>query len=108
MSQENVAKTYANKIGYSDVEPFEVVKTISESCLEIRQMNAQLAIPATMIAPGGFVGHFDNGSQKWNITSESQNPAFKIKMRKDGNWRDSGGSRYIIADHPRKVYDYNY
>lgn len=50
---------YANHIGYSDVNPYEVVKVISEKCLEVRAMDATRANPKNKLgfAQGGFVGH---------------------------------------------------
>ena len=34
-------KKYANRIGYTDVNPCEVVKVISDKCVEIREMIAE-------------------------------------------------------------------
>ena len=50
---------YANHIGYSDVNPYEVVKVISEKCLEVRAMDATRANPENKLGfvAGGFVGH---------------------------------------------------
>lgn len=107
MVQENANK-YANKIGHSDVYPFEVVKEVSEKTLEVRAMEAINVQPATMVAPGGFVGHFDNSTQKWSIVSNHDNPVIKIRQNKKGEWKDKNGGVYLIADEPRKFYDYNF
>ena len=107
MVQENNQK-YANKIGYSDVEPFEVVGTITEKTLDIRQMDARNIKPATMVAPGGFVGHFDNSTQEWEITSNVGFQIVRIRQNKKGEWKDKNGNLYQIGDKPRKVYDYNF
>lgn len=37
-----VEMKFANRLGYSDVEPFEVVRVVSDKCLEIRGMEAEL------------------------------------------------------------------
>lgn len=31
---------YANKLGYSDINPYEVIRVVSAKCLEVREMEA--------------------------------------------------------------------
>ena len=102
---------YANHIGYSDVNPYEVVKAISDKCLEIRAMSAERANPENNLGfvAGGFVGHHANqDQQKWTITSNESASVFRIRVRKDGRWFDKHGSRYSLANAPRKFYDFNF
>ena len=102
---------YANHIGYSDVNPHEVVKVVSDKCLEIRAMNAERLNPENKLGfiAGGFMGHCSNQSaQEWAITSDKTASTFRIRLRKDGKWFDKHGSRYKIEDAPRKFYDYNF
>ena len=102
---------YANHIGYSDVNPYEVVKVISDKCLEIRAMNAERANPENKLGfvAGGFVGHCANqDEQEWTITSNDKAPVSRIRLRKDGRWFDKHGQRFKLEAAPRKFYDYNF
>jgi hypothetical protein len=99
---------YANKYLHSDVEPYEVVRRVSEKCLEVREMTATLVNPAPMVAPGGFLGHFDNSKQQWTIESNLEGETRKIRLGKNGDWKDAFGNRYLLSDAPRKIYDWNF
>lgn len=105
-----VKKMYANRFGYTDVRPYEVVRKISEKTYEIREMEAVLDKtwkPEVIL--GGFVGHaVNNREQRWEITSNESNPVIRIRLHKDGYFRDNGGNRYLIQEEPRKFYDYNF
>ena len=59
---------YANHIAYSDVNPFEVVKVISDKTIEIREMDAVEDNSVAMeFIPGGFSAICTNiREQKWN------------------------------------------
>ena len=104
-------KAYANRHDYTDVEPFEVIRTISPICVEIRAMNSvQTKFPQDF-HKGGFVGHFADNRQGQDY-DYSQNPdADKIRIRwskAKGQWRCRHGNRYIMSDTPYKFYDYNF
>lgn len=102
---------YANHIGYTDINPFEVVRRVSDKTLEIRAMNAVRANPSEDMGfqPGGFVGHFsDQDKQRWAITSNPEARVIRIRLQKDGQWRSVHGERYALSDKPRKFYDYNF
>lgn len=102
--------TYANQIGYSDVNPFEVVRTISDKTIEVRAMDAERDTSVKLnFIPGGFSAHCENQSQqKWFITSNEENPVFRIRLSKNRGWQDKYGNRFVLADAPRKFYDYNF
>ena len=100
---------YANQYGYSDVTPFEVVRVVSEKCLEVREMDAELA-PGERpeIIPGGFAGHCTNQrSLKYTITSNPENRVVRIRLGKKG-WKDAHGHKYGLSDKPVRFYDYNF
>lgn len=101
---------YANQIGYTDVTPYEVVRTVSPKCVEIREMGYELDPTWTPdVRIGGFVGHtVNNGSQRWIITSDDSASVIRIRQHKDGQWRDAYGSRYKLADEPMRHYDFNF
>lgn len=101
---------YANYIGYSDVEPYEVVNVISDKTVEIRAMDAVQDRSVKMnFVPGGFSAVCTNiGDQKWNITSNPENKIFRIRLSKNKGWKDAHGRRFQLSDSPRKFYDYNF
>jgi hypothetical protein len=100
---------YANHIGYSDVNPHEVVRRISDKTLEIRAMSAERDPEwKPDFVAGGFCGTVVNQNrQRWIISSNPEARVFRIRLGKKG-WKDSGGARYVLADKPQKFYDYNF
>ena len=100
---------YANKHGYSDVEPVEIVKTISAKTLEVREMKASENLVELEFSPGGFVGHFHNQhKQAYEITSDVQAPTYRIRLNKQGKWLDKHGQRHVLSAEPKKFYDFNF
>ena len=99
---------YANHYGYSDVNPYEVVRVISDKTIEIREMDAErdeTVKPSFDI--GGFCAHSDN-KQAWFITSNESNPVIRIRLSKKKGWVDKYGRKFGLVDQPRKFYDYNF
>ena len=101
---------YANQIGYSDVNPFEVVRVVSDKTIEVREMDAERDESFKLeFIPGGFSAHCVNqADQKWNISSNKANPVVRIRLSKNRGWQDKYGRRFMLADAPRKFYDYNF
>jgi hypothetical protein len=108
---------FANQIGYSDVNPFEVVKVVSEICVEARAMKAEALHKHADLdfQPGGFFGHCANQrAQKWDIQPDLAAPVVRLrksaakKPGKAGYWFDKNGNRYKLADEPHKFYDFNF
>jgi hypothetical protein len=99
---------FANMIGYSDVEPFEIVRRISDKTIEIREMDAERDDSVKMeFIPGGFSAHCSNQhDQKWFIKSNPSNPVIRIRLGKKG-WMGKRG-RYVLDSKPIKFYDYNF
>ena len=100
---------YANQYGYSDVEPFEVVRRISHQTLEVRAMNAERDESVKLeFHVGGFSAHCSNQrEQKWYITSDPSAPIIRIRLGRYG-WKDKHGHKYSLSKEPRKFYDYNF
>ena len=99
---------YANKIGYTDIDPYEIVSRLTEKSIEIRAMDCEQDMsvkPSFQI--GGFSAH-SNNAQKWFITSSDKNEVFKIRLHKDGRWYDKHGHRFSLSDKACKHYDYNF
>ena len=101
---------YANQFGWSDVEPFEVVRAVSDKTIEIRRMDTEKDESVKLeFRVGGFSAHCSNqGDQKWIITSQPDATVFRIRLSKNKGWRCAHGNRYVLADEPRKYYDYNF
>ena len=101
---------YANQLGYTDVEPYEITKRISEKTIEVRRMDSVRDPSWTPeFIPGGFSAHCPNQySQKWFITSNEEYTSIRIRLSKNKGWQDKYGRRFSLADEPRKFYDYNF
>lgn len=101
--------TFANLHGYSDVEPFEVVRVISDKTIEIRAMRAERDESVKLEwAVGGFAGHCVNQrDQKWVITSDESAPVIRARRRVDGYFHSPYG-KHVLNDKPVKFYDYNF
>jgi len=101
---------YANQIGWTDVDPFEIVEVRTANKLMVRLMSSELDPswkPEVVI--GGFSGHtLNNHSQKWIITSNEKYKVFAIRKRKDGRWYDKYNNRYQISEEPSKFHDFNF
>jgi len=100
---------YANHIGYSDVNPFEIIRKISDKTIEIRAMNAERDPNwKPDFVAGGFCGTVVNQrDQRWIISSSADAPAVRIRLGKFG-WKDANGRRFQLSDEPVKFYDYNF
>ena len=119
----NITEKFANYLGYTDINPYEVVKVVSDKCIEIREMSAEKIKWDMKIYQGGFSHHVANqDQQKWNITSNEGNPIVRIRLNKSGQqydhpsksykpcytWKDKHGARYGLSNKPVKFYDYNF
>jgi len=82
---------FANHYGFSDVNPYEVVKVISDKTIEVREMDAERDDSVKLdFHVGGFSAHCVNQcDQRWNINSNPGNPVVRIRLGKQG-WKDSG------------------
>jgi len=100
---------YANHIGWSDINPFEVVRRVSDITLEIREMHAERDQSVKLeFVPGGFSAIcLNDRDQQWFITSDESAPVIRIRLGKRG-WKDKFGRRYELADEPVKFYDHNF
>lgn len=100
---------FANHYGYSDVNPYEVVRIISDKTIEVREMDAKLDDSVKLkFHVGGFAAHCSNQcDQRWNISSNPSNQVVRIRLGKQG-WKDAHGRRFKLNDRPVKFYDYNF
>ena len=101
---------FANRHGYSDVNPYEVVRVVSAKCLEVRPMKAKLADgEKPNFAIGGFAARCLNQNDlNWDIEPDSEAPVTRIRLGKSGWWKDANGNRFVPDSKPVKFYDYNF
>lgn len=102
--------SFANHYGYSDVNPHEIVRWVSNKTIEIREMNAERdpSYKPEMVLGGFSAVCLNQDEQKWLITSNPKASVFRIRLRKNGYWYDAHGRRYGLSDRPTKFYDYNF
>lgn len=99
---------YANLIGYSDVQPYEIVAR-TDKTITIRSMYAEKDPSWVPVwHPGGFLTYCSNQSnQKWIITSDPDGHIMKAYLRKDGHHHSPLG-KHVLSDEPKCFYDYNF
>jgi hypothetical protein len=100
---------YANHYGYSDVNPYKVVRVVSDKTIEVRAMNAEPdPLWKPNFVPGGFSAHCTNQSeQRWIITSDNNAKTIRIRLGKQG-WKSADGRKFRLSDQPKRFYDYNF
>jgi len=100
---------YANHLMYSDIEPYEIIRIVSEKTIEIRAMKTERDESVKLEwVPGGFSAIcLNDHEQKWHITSDETAPIKRIRLGKRG-WKDAHGGRFGLADKPVKYRDYNF
>lgn len=92
------AKKYAMHMMWSDVVPYEVIKTVSDKTLVIRKLDAKLV----------SVDKDDlQNSQVYEFSSNEDNEVLRIRLSKYGYWKHKH-SKFRLADKPYKFYDYNF
>tara|TARA_R110000744_G_scaffold367657_1_gene477221 strand:- start:42 stop:392 length:351 start_codon:yes stop_codon:yes gene_type:complete len=106
---------FANHHGYSDVHPYEIVRIVSDKCIEIRAMDTSENKTKMNFVAGGFSAHCSNQhAQDYDYTSNPENHVKKIRLNRvsqycaDKVWKCKNGARYNISDEPYKYYDYNF
>lgn len=101
---------FANHIGYTDVNPFEVIRVVSDKTIEVRAMKVDIdpAYKPEFIV-GGFSAHCVNDhAQKWIITSDESAKVVRIRLSKNKGWQAADGRTFKLSDKPVKYYDYNF
>ena len=103
---------FATYVGYTDCEPYEIIRVISEQTIEIRPMETKLINAADLnFEVGGFSAHCTNGrAQKYSYESNPDADTIRIRKRKGsstGLW-GKGSLNFYLAEEPYKYYDYNF
>jgi hypothetical protein len=82
----------------NDCYPYEIVKVVSDKCLEIREMNHE-PVPGWKadFHPGGFCGHISNlHEQKFTYSSNPNGRINRIRLNKRGRWMN-GSIPYSVG-----------
>lgn len=95
---------YFNRILWTDVIPFEVVRRVSGKTIEIREMDAMTVRQATLLGVGGFAAVWAS-DEEYAYKSNESHPIIRIRLHKDGWWRCCNGNKYRPSHSPEKVYD---
>ena len=100
---------FANLHMFSDIEPFEVVRVVSEKTVDVRRMKAERDPnwKPTMHVNGFSVHCSNNNEQKSIIESDEEGEIVRIRLRKDGRWYSKYG-RHVFSDNARHFYDFNF
>ena len=109
ITKKAVSNRFAIQKLHTDCEPFEIVRVVSETTIEIREMDAKPASWNQEWVSGGFAGHCSNqDEQKWVISSNEANPTIRIRWSKAKQQWQHGGLRFNLSTQPVKFYDYNF
>ncbi len=105
---EIVYGTGVTELLYTDREPWQVIKVISDITLEIKHMKSELdASWKPDWVEGGFAGHLRNNSeQRWNISFDPEGRTIRIRKQKSGIWVHKG--RKFSVGTAKKFHDYNF
>ena len=104
-------RKYANYCMYTDVQPYEVVKVISDKTVEIRAMDTKQTKFPKDFHPGGFSGHYaDNRSgQEYEYISNPEHRVERIRWSEaNRQWQQGKHARFSMSDKPYKFHDYNF
>ena len=103
---------FAIHCGWTDRNPFEIIRVISNKTIEIREMKTTLSNNwKPIFERGGFGGHCVNAKdQEWDIEPLPNMPIFRIRRssKRGKPWRDKYGLQYSLSEYPYKYYDYNF
>jgi hypothetical protein len=97
---------YLNRHDDRGTLPFEVVEPVSGRETLIREMSCdrEKGWKPTMI-----MGHCINESdQRWEISSDTEVLAFRIRLDKYGRWKDAAGKVYEPAENPVRFHRFSF
>lgn len=96
-------KQFANNYLFSDVDPFEVIKVISDKTIEVRSLIAIRNFEVEWIG-SEVQNKFD---QEWIFKQDPNAAIIRLHKRKDGNYY-KGDLKFVLSDYPIKRYDYRF
>jgi hypothetical protein len=97
---------YANRYDDKGVIPFEIVERISGHELVIRDMICDLH---KGWKPRMIMGHCMNEKeQEWDIVPDPDALTFRIRLDKQGRWKDVSGNIYRMEVIPVRFHQYSF
>ncbi len=103
---------FANNYLWTDVDPFEIVRVVSDKTIEVRKMKAERSDDwKPEMVSGGFAFHCTNNADQrkaWVVTSDADAETIRIRKQKDGSWKNPSFGRFQLAEQPVKKYDFNF
>lgn len=105
-----IVTAYANARRGSDRYPYEIVRWISGSTVEVREMTATLdpAWKPEMHAGGFSAICSNNWSQRYTYEQNPSAPVVRLRKSRRYGWRDAGGTQFELSESPRRFHDYNF
>ena len=102
-----ITEKYANCYLYSDIDPYQIVRVISDKSIEVKPMRCTRNFKPSYI-PGGFAGICINqDDQEWIIEESTSEHVIRLRKRKDGHFY-KGSMRFKLSNVPIKYYDFNF
>lgn len=86
---------FANQILGTDIYPFEILRIISPTKLEIREIYTSSRSR-------------NMSEQEWSFSRDESNPLVIIKLNKEGKWIDSENITYSLDVKPRRYHDFSF
>lgn len=97
---------YANRYDDKGTFPFEVVDHISGYEVLVREMASDLK-PGWR--PAMIMGHCTNeDGQDWKISSDPKALTFRIRLNRNGMWKDAAGNVYRMEAVPIRFHRYSF
>lgn len=97
---------YLNRHDDNDVLPFEVVEMIGGFELLIREMSCERF---RGWKPAMVMGHCMNeSSQRWEIVSDWEALTFRIRLDRNGDWKDACGKIYTMAENAVRFHRFSF
>ena len=96
---------YVNRHDDKGTLPFEVVEPVSAGVLLIREMSCDRV---KGWKPTMIMGQCTNESdQRWEIIPDPEALTFRIRLDKRGDWKDTSGKVYVLAENPVRFHRFS-
>ena len=96
---------YANHYGYSDITPYEIIRRVSATTIEIREMKATRI--DSNVNNGDLIWDLLPNEQRYSYAANTAAPIIRMRLWQGSQWHSIYG-RHIISDAPKKFYDFNF
>ena len=91
---------YAIMNGWSDLKCYEIIRKVSDKCLEIRYMKQTFVNRKEVNADSSTV-------QEWTFESCPMQEIERIRLSKNKGWYGKAG-RFQLSETPKAYYDVNF